>query len=509
MSGIRILLIFTIFILVGCNVLPGETYIAPGRYAQNYNGPSVIKETEKLINLPIMGSSATSCEVLNLQNVTETTPCTCNAGRCTVGLTGTVNYIGVASFDYRYFSNGKSSNTASGIFNIVSPPPFVSTWRVGDVSYGDGDLTVTLPLRSGFNYNFTVDWGDGNTAEVTAYNDVDIDHSYASAGDYTITISGLVETWYFNNIGDKDKLISINDLGHVGWLSFNYAFFGCSNLGAVSGDVSSSVTDISYMFYNAPLVDPDTSGWNTSNISNMAGVFALASSANPNTSTWDTSSVTDMNTMFYGATSANPDTSNWNTSNVTDMNYMFRGATSATPDTSGWNTSNVTDMSDMFYNAPAANPDTTNWNTFNVTNMSHMFAYANIANPDTSGWDTSNVTSMSQMFNNAHAANPNTSAWNTSSVTNMMGMFNNASLADPDMSGCDFSSVTALSNMFTGAALSTVNYDNMLISLEATALGSALSLDVGSTQYNVGGAAEAARSNLIANGWAITDGGSI
>lgn len=424
-------LLFLVF-LVGCNVLPGETFIASGRYAQNYDGPNVSKNSEALINLPISGSAAMSCEMFNLQNVTETTPCFCNDGTCTVGLTGLSNFIGTASFEYKYYTSGKASNTAKGIFNIVSLTPFVSTWRVGDASYGDGDNTVTLPLREGYNYNFTVDWGDGHTDAVTSFNDPDINHTYSSSGDYTISIFGIAEAWYFNNSGDKNKIISIQDLGDLSWVNFGSAFLGCQNLTTMAGGVTSLVIDMSKMFQFASMVNPDTSSWNTSNVTTMKGTF-------------------------YNAVAASPDTSNWDTSNVTDMSHMFRG-------------------------------------TY-------------IANPDTSGWDTSSVTDMRSMFYSAEAASPNTSGWDTSNVLTMDNMFNSAPVADPDMSFWDFSSVINLAGMFTGTSISTVNYDNLLIQLDATA-GSGLSFDAGTSQYSSVGAAISARISLLGRGWTINDGGS-
>ena len=54
-----------------------------------------------------------------------------------------------------------------------------------------------------------------------------------------------------------------------------------------------------------------------------------------------TSNVTDMSYMFWGAANANPDVSKWNTSNVTDMSGMFDNATNANPDVSKWDTSKV------------------------------------------------------------------------------------------------------------------------------------------------------------------------
>ena len=51
----------------------------------------------------------------------------------------------------------------------VPPSPFISVWKIDEA----GD-SITLPLREGFNYNFTVDWGDGSISEVTSYDNVDI-----------------------------------------------------------------------------------------------------------------------------------------------------------------------------------------------------------------------------------------------------------------------------------------------------------------------------------------------
>ena len=58
---------------------------------------------------------------------------------------------------------------------------FISVWRTDAISE-----TITLPLRSGFNYNATVDWGDGTTSVITSFDDPDRVHTYASAGDHTV-----------------------------------------------------------------------------------------------------------------------------------------------------------------------------------------------------------------------------------------------------------------------------------------------------------------------------------
>src|SRR5690606_5888466 len=71
---------------------------------------------------------ATSCAISNLSNVTVTTLCACAAGVCTVGVTGTSNYNGAASFDYTVTAGGQTAavaETATLTINAVDDAPVV------------------------------------------------------------------------------------------------------------------------------------------------------------------------------------------------------------------------------------------------------------------------------------------------------------------------------------------------------------------------------------------------
>ncbi|MCB9090913.1 MAG: BspA family leucine-rich repeat surface protein, partial [Halobacteriovoraceae bacterium] len=438
----------------------------------------------------------------------------------------------VGDYEFKIVADDGNGNIDEEIFWIKVQDltnAFVSTWQTTGASE-----TITLPLRSGFTYDFYVDWGDGSTVDhITTYNQAEATHTYATANTYTVTITGTVESWFFNNAGDKDKILTIPNLGAVGWKNLNNAFWGCSNLTTVAGGDTSSVVGMQDMFRSATNVTPDTSGWDTSNVTNMKGLFNGASSANPDVSNWNTVSVTRMDLMFYGASSATPTTATsgdvWNTSNVTTFYGMFYGASNANPDTSGWVTTSATNLGSMFRNASNANPDTSSWNTSNVTEMSYMFTQANNANPDVSGWDVSNVTNManmfygngkdpdvsswvttsvtniSNMFASNSTANPDVSGWNVSGVTNMSGMFWNASSANPDLSSWNVGNVTNMTNMFSGSAgISTINYSNFLIQAEATSSQSSVTLDAASICYNT--TAVAARADLTGtHSWTIND----
>lgn len=73
------------------------------------------EDTESIINLSysdIEGNAASSCSLSSLTHITVSTPCTCTLGSCSVGVTGTSNYNGVASFSYTVSTGLLVSNSA-------------------------------------------------------------------------------------------------------------------------------------------------------------------------------------------------------------------------------------------------------------------------------------------------------------------------------------------------------------------------------------------------------------
>ena len=402
---------------------------------------------------------------------------------------------------------------------------FVSKWRVS-VEGG----VVSLPLLGGFNYDFTVDWGDG---QVTAHDSAAALHAYDKAGIYTIKVSGLVEAWSFAVVPhSRDMLLSVEDLGDVGWRSLQGAFAGCQGLTAVSGGNTSSVYNMHGMFEGASSVMPETSAWDTHQVRTMTAMFMGASAANPDVggwhtaqvgsmhamfrdavsadpevSDWDTSSVTNLSNMFRGAVAADPEVSAWDTAKVTGMSNMFRGAVSADPEVSAWDVSLVTDMSYMFAEAVSANPPVSKWLTSSVRNMRGMFTRATSADPVVNDWDTSGVSNMSGMFLDAISANPRLDCWDVSKVRDMRHMFSGAVNADVDLSKWDFGAAIFMHDMFHGVTLSPNNYDGLLSRVVETSGRSNLILDAGNSRYSSSGVA--ARQALLARGWHISDAGMV
>tara|TARA_Y100000780_G_scaffold152506_1_gene137355 strand:+ start:34981 stop:36162 length:1182 start_codon:yes stop_codon:yes gene_type:complete len=337
---------------------------------------TLIKGYEQTVSLPYNAggfnvfSPPDSCEISEIWNVEVTTPCDCSSGSCKVGVTP-MNSKTSGNFTYT-LSNNTLTETHRTSVKISDVVPFVSTWRIPG-----GDLDFSLPLVIGGRYDFTVDWGDGSSSEITAFNDPDIDHTYASAGDYVITMSGHIEAIKLSATLVSDKLISVSELGTVGWRILRDAFRSCTNLTTLEGGDTSNVEDMNYMFYGALNADPNTSSWNTSRVTRMVSMFRDTDVANPDTSNWDVSHVVDMSQMFNDATVATPDTQNWNTESLLRSNFMFYGALVANPDVSGWNTQSLFEAEGMFGYAAQANPDTSNWDFSLVTNIEDFMLNAN------------------------------------------------------------------------------------------------------------------------------------
>ena len=376
--------------------------------------------------------------------------------------------------------------TETSEFDSINPAAFVM--RVKTYESGtSASNQFTIPT-SGSGYNYTITTSDGQT--ITG-NTGSTTITFTSAGIHDVAITGDFPRIYFNNGGDKFKLIDIRNWGDIGWTSMERAFFGCNNLTNVTAsDVPdlSSVTDMFFTFRQCSyLTTLDVSLWDTGSITNMYAMFSFCSSLTTlDVSSWDTSSVTNMSIAFYGCSSLTTlDVSGWNTGSVTNMGGTFQNCTSLTTlDVSGWDTSNVTNMQSIFQNC-------TSLNTLNV-----------------GAWNTSSVTTMYLAFQFCSSLTTlDVSSWNTSSVTNMRDTFYNcSSLTDLDVSAWDIDQVTNFTNFAFGVTIPTATYDDILIAWEAQAPTSGISIHFGNSKYSWR-AIEARNTLVNTYNWTITDGG--
>jgi surface protein len=259
---------------------------------------------------------------------------------------------------------------------------------------------------------------------------------------------------------------------------------------------TSKVTTMYRMFANTTVFNnygsEDIRYWNTSIVTNMNSMFSGTFAFNQPIGSWNTPKVTDMGQMFYVAKAFNQNIGSWDTSKVTNMNFMFYDATAfnnnGSPNIGYWDTSNVINMNNMFTFSSAFNQNIGNWNTSKVTNMGAMFynatAFNNGGSSDIGNWNTSKVTTMEVMFFGANKFNQNIGSWNTALVTSMRGMFQRATAfnnnGSSDIGNWNTAKVTNMSDMFNNAA----NFNQNIGSWNTALVTSMSSMFQGATIFN-------------------------
>lgn len=326
-------------------------------------------------------------------------------------------------------SDGKNKVNAEITITVENiAEPFITTWKTTT-----NNETITFQRdRDGSNYEYIIDWGDGtveNNSQITTKS-----HTYATAGTYTVSISGVFPMPKTTIISDAEKLQTIEQWGDNVWENMVDAFRSCKNMTYNATDVPnlSKVTDMTNMFSGCNMFNGDVNNWDVSNAINIAGMFSNCWEFNSDLDNWDVSNVVDMRGTFSSSIKFNGNVSTWNVSKVTNMRAMFVRANSFNSDISGWDVGNVTDMYDMFNQARSFTKDIGSWNVSKVTNMRSMFFKALSFNGDLSTWDVSKVTTMRSMFTDANSFEGDLSTWDVSKVTDMTDMLDNTKISGAD-----------------------------------------------------------------------------
>jgi len=367
-----------------------------------------------------------------------------------------------------------------------APLPFISIWTTTSPNE-----TIELPYEtSGFYYG-TIDWGDGETSN-NIYNNRT--HTYATPGDYTITITGTLIGWSFYYGGSSYSIIEILQWGCLQLGNSGGYFWDCENLSLSNvNDILNlnGTTNLSNLFdycYNITTI-PFINNWDVSNITDMSLVFRQCFGFNDDISNWNVSNVTNMSNMFDTSLSFNQPIGFWDVSSVINMSYMFQNANNFNQDLSSWDVNSVTNMSFMFKDSYTFNndgsPSISGWTTSNVIDMSSMFSFASSFNQPIGSWDVSKVIFMTAMFEYSISFNQPIGFWNVSNVLNFDFFMNGKSFSD----------------------YSTINLDaiyNGWSSLPILTYG--INISFGTIKYTSG--SSSGRAILTGTyGWTIIDGG--
>ena len=406
----------------------------------------------------------------------------------------------------------------------ASAPTFTDEFAM-TVTTTTANETFTIPTINVGTFDAGIEWGDGSVSSISAYNDANLTHTYATAGDHLIRIRGSFPHIRFSSGGDRLKVKSVENLGTVGWLSLSSAFYGCTNMTSFTAGTTdtSSVTVMANMFRDCnSLTSLDVSNFDTSSVTAMNNMFRNCTNLTSlDVSNFDTSSVTDMSSMFYVCNSLTSlDVSSFDTSLVTAMNNMFGLCYALTSiDVSNFDTSSVTGsgMNQMFRLCTSLTSlDVSNFDTSSCTTFDSTFRQlTNLTSLNLSGFDTSSATYTGYMFVGSDSLTSlDVSSFDTSSVVRMDNMFNCDSLTS--LVGAEDFDITALNRtsalsgfMSSSGRMTTAQYDALLVKWDAQSVFSNVTANFGSSQYTSGSAAATARANLISSdGWTITDGGT-
>ncbi|MBL4604548.1 MAG: BspA family leucine-rich repeat surface protein, partial [Flavobacteriaceae bacterium] len=214
----------------------------------------------------------------------------------TIDSGGVAHYKAGTSITLKAGFHAKLGSEFSATIEACTPPSgtFVTKWETTGTNE-----SINIPTYSGETYSYTVDWGDLSTDTIIYTGDAS--HTYSLVDDYTVTITGVFPRIYFNNTGDKDKIIEIVDWGDMVWSSMENAFYGCSQLDVTdtdAPDLTGGITDLSGMFRDCSVLTQDVSNWDVSGITNMSHMFSGAGDFNRSLADWDIDSINNMTGML-------------------------------------------------------------------------------------------------------------------------------------------------------------------------------------------------------------------
>jgi len=395
------------------------------------------------------------------------------------------------------FNNQQTSVGAPNTF--VTPTP---SWDIGITTTGSSQ-TFSIQL-DGTGPNITVDWGDGTVETFTTTGTKT--RTYASAGNYTVKISGSFSANGRIRLGtttaEKSRVQSTSVIPIIPRLTLAGGMFaGCTALTTIPVSLfanNSAINNFSNCFNGC-----------TSLNTIPAGLFST------------NTAVTDFNNCFNGCTTLTtiPAGLFVNNAAVTNFSSCFNGCTTLASIHAGLFSTNTAaiDFNNCFRSCAALVSIPTGLfdNNTAVNNFASCFSnctslvsipvslFANNAaavdqNNCFSGC-TSLVSVPANLFANNVAVNNFASCFNgcTSLVSVPAGLF------------ADATAVTDFNSCFFGVTLTTTSYSNLLINMASNAASRQNNVPFygGGSKYNVSG--QTARNILTAKGWGIIDGGLV
>jgi hypothetical protein len=260
--------------------------------------------------------------------------------------------------------------TIWGDIRINESNTFVFEVKTDNTSSGStANDTFALPLVSVGTYEFTVDWGDGNTDRITAWDDTEKTHQYAAVGTYTVKCTGTLRGFRFNGGGDRLKFIKVFRWGALRFTDQTGQFKDCTNLTLLEvEDVLNfqGCTTTSFMFDGCTglTIVNRMNEWVLGGITNFYVMLRGCTNFNTYINNWDVTGAvgnadpsigSGLHGLFAECTTFNQRLDKWNVGNCIDFNTMFRNAVGFQQDISMWDMKNAGDLQDFMTGKTTAN----------------------------------------------------------------------------------------------------------------------------------------------------------
>ena len=361
--------------------------------------------------------------------------------------------------------------------------------------------TFTLPIQSTNTptINCLVDWGDGATGTITAWDSASKSHTYPSTGSTVVFGSGSSGTLSSFSGSPASTSFTISDSG------------GSLPTVSVGGSVSIVASSVTYI---VTITSVTISSSSTMNVRCTGSSFIsknqVTSISVANITTYNIKIAGQISNLQFNGYQNLKEIKSWGCLNISLSNALTncRSMTCTAVDSPRITATNLTAC---FNSCVNFNGTIGNWDTSTVTNMNNMFNGASSFNQNTGNWVVSNVTDMYQMFGSA-AFNQDIGNWDVSKVTNMSLMFQGSTVAfNQNIGGWNISQVANFAGFMqqkTTANFSTANLDAIYNGWSSRSVQSNKSISFGTSKYTSAGAA--GRAKLISTyGWTITDGGQL
>eukprot|EP00808_Paulinella_micropora_P007524 g71575.t1 len=256
--------------------------------------------------------------------------------------------------------------TVSASVAPVSSAVFIVSAAVG------GSTAYTLPFlpdanapgRLASTFPYTVNWGDG-TAAGTCDNAAPCSHSYATAGNYTVTLTSTAIVGFTT----RDSLVFTANCADRTFAS------GAPCWGPVRLHTTSGYHFAGSVFTSAPPPLPASSGLR-SLVHWLDGLHSLGAAA-LDVSALDTSAVTNLTDLASGAPQlVLVGLGSWNTSAVVDATRAFKSNTGSLAGVELWNVSALEYAADMFKSAQSFDEDLSGWHPRRLRTFTGLFSQA-------------------------------------------------------------------------------------------------------------------------------------